>query len=441
MSKGTTVGSDAYIAQKITTTLFAAHSLASAALLVSGTVCAIAGTQLSDNPAWAGVPSAVQQLGTAFAALAVSFALDRLGRRRGLALGLAVGALGAGLAATAIAVEAIGEGAWPLFLVGLALLGTATATMRLGRFVAAQVHPPDSRGRAISYVVAGGAVGAVLGPLLVGPSNQWALQAGIDGLAGPFAITLGIFTLTSLALLIWLRPEPHDVEQRIAARYPEAAACAKPTRSISQIFHTPEVLIAVVAMAIGQTVMGMVMVITSLHMKAHQHTLTDISLVVSAHTLGMYAFSVLSGRLTDKWGRGPVILAGAAILVLSCVLAPLSSNVLPLTICLFLLGLGWNLCYVGGSTLLSDHLSSTERTSIQGINDWLMSLVTAGGSFASGLVFAGRGYAALGVVGALVSLVPLGATAWWMIGKHGRFANLLTHLRAAQWRDVLHFRG
>jgi MFS family permease len=103
MSKGKTRGSDASIARKLTATLFAAQSLVSAAGLAAGTVTAIAGAQLSHNPAWAGVPSAVQQLGTAFAALAVSSVLDRLGRRRALALGPVVGALGARLLANLLA--------------------------------------------------------------------------------------------------------------------------------------------------------------------------------------------------------------------------------------------------------------------------------------------------------------------------------------------------
>lgn len=112
-----------------------------------------------------------------------------------------------------------------------------------------------------------------------------------------------------------------------------------------------------------------------------------------------------------------VILSGAGILVLACALAPLSPDVFPLSIALFLLGLGWNFCYVGGSTLLSDQLSPAERAKTQGANDLLIGLVTATGSFGSGLVFAGMGYTAMGIVGAVACLVPLGLTGWWMAGR------------------------
>lgn len=400
------------IARKITATLFAATGLGSAAFIVMGTVSAIAGAQLSGNPAWAGLPSAVLQLGAAFAALAVSATMDRTGRRWGLALGFAVGVLGAGLAAGAIVVSA-----FLLFLAGSALMGVARAAMQLGRFAAAEVHTPASRGRAISNVVIGGTVGSVLGPLMVGPAGQGALQAGMDELVGPFLAALIIFALAALAILLWLRPDPRDVGRKLAEMHPDTVTHQGPPRPVAQILRTPPALVAVAAMVFGQVVMVMIMGISSLYMRDHQHGLTDISVVISAHTFGMFAFSIVSGRLTDRWGRGPVILSGAGILVLACGLAPLSPQVLPLSVALFLLGLGWNFCYVGGSTLLSDQLTPAERAKTQGTSDFLIGLATAAASLASGLLFAGLGYKAMGILGAALSLVPLGLTGWWMLRR------------------------
>jgi len=397
------------IARRITVTLFATQSLVSAAFVASGTVGVIVGAQLSGNLAWAGVPSSVTQLGTACAALAVAATTDRIGRRWGLALGLAVGVLGTGLA-----VGAIVAGAFSLFLGGSVLLGVASAAIRLARFAAAEVHPPESRGRAISNVVIGGSVGSVVGPLLIGPSGRWAQQAGLNELAGPYLAALVILALASLVIFIWLRPDPRDVGRRIAEYHPETVVRQGPTRSVSQILRTPAAVVAVSAMVFSQVVMAMLTGVVSLYMKNHQHALTDISVVVSAHVFGMFAFSMVAGRLTDRWGRGPVILSGTATLVLACALAPLSPDVLPLSIALFLLGVGWNFCYVGGSTLLSDQLSSKERAKTQGANDFLIGLATAAASFGSGLMFAGTGYAAMGIMGTVASLVPMGLTGWWM---------------------------
>jgi MFS family permease len=159
------------------------------------------------------------------------------------------------------------------------------------------------------------------------------------------------------------------------------------------------------------------MVITSLHMKNHNHPLTDISVVISSHVFGMYAFSIISGQLADRWGRGPVILIGGGTLILACLLAPISPDVLSISIALFLLGLGWNFCYVGGSSLLADQLSPTERAKTQGFNDLLMGLVSAAGSFGSGIVFAAVGFGVMGIVGAFAALIPLGLTLWWQLAR------------------------
>jgi MFS family permease len=127
----------------------------------------------------------------------------------------------------------------------------------------------------------------------------------------------------------------------------------------------------------------------------------------------MYAFSVVSGQLIDRWGRVPVIIAGAITLIGACLAAPLSPDVVPISVALFLLGLGWNFCYVGGSTLLADQLSPAERAQTQGFNDLLIGLTSAIGSLLSGVVFATLGYGAMGVIGAVAALIPIGMVIWW----------------------------
>jgi MFS family permease len=170
-------------------------------------------------------------------------------------------------------------------------------------------------------------------------------------------------------------------------------------------------------MALGQVVMVAIMVITSLHMNNHQHNLRDISAVISSHTFGMFAFSVLSGRLADRWGRGPVILTGASTLLLACIAAPLSPDVFPLAVALFLLGLGWNFCFVGGSALLSDQLSPLERSRTQGMNDLLVGLASATGSLGSGIVFAVSNYTVIAIVAGAIALIPFLMSLFWIRRK------------------------
>ncbi len=405
-------------ARKITTLLFLAQSLGSAGFIAAFTVNAIVGADLSGRSALAGLPSAVYVLGGALAALGWGYTMDRIGRRNGLVSGLAVGVVGAGVAGSAVVMRS-----FPIFLGGLALMGIANAALQLGRFAAAEVHHPTERGRAISNVVLGGTAGAIFGPLMVGPTGQWARQAGLTELAGPYSVGLTLFAVAAVMLFLGLRPDPRDLGREIANLYPDALPHAGPARSLPQILREPGVVVAMGSVVFAQMVMTMLMVITSLHMKAHGHPLDAISLVITSHTIGMYAFSILSGRLTDRWGRGPVILAGSATMLLSCLLAPLSTDFWLLAIALFLLGLGWNFAYVGGSTLLADQLSPAERARTQGFNDLLLGLASATGSLGSGVVFATAGYGAMAAVGAVVSLIPLGLSLWWLQGRQRQLLN------------------
>ena len=397
-------------ARKITFTLFLAQSLFSAGLIATATVNSILGAKLGGKPL-AGVPSAVYLLGSALAASVWGVLMDKFGRRNMIALGLVLGVAGSGLV-----VVAVNQSVLLLMLVGMALVGFAQSAVLLGRFAAAEVHPPEKRGAAISNVVLGGTFGAIFGPLLVGPMGKFSLRIGMDELAGAYIAGLVLFGIASVIISIGLRPDPREVGKQVATLYPDSAPEGK-ARPISVIFRQPAALTAVIAMVLGQVVMVAIMGITSLHMGDHSHQLSDISAVISAHTLGMYAFSVVSGRLTDKWGRGPVILTGAATLLLACLTAPLSPDVLPLAVSLFLLGLGWNFCFVGGSTLLADQLSPAERARTQGRNDLLVGLASATGVFGSGLVYDATSYTFITVVAGALSLIPLLMVLVWMRRK------------------------
>jgi MFS family permease len=401
------------LARKITWVLFANQSLASAGFIAAATINSIIGAKMGGNPSYAGVPSAVYLLGAAFAASGWGYLMERIGRRNGIVSGLVIGVIG-----NALVLYAIGISSFPLFLAGMVLMGITNAAVILGRFAAAEVNPPEQRGAAISNVVLGGTFGAVVGPLLVGPMGNFVHTLGMNELAGAYLATLVLFAISAVVVFIGLRPDPRDLGRQVAAQYPDLSPGGE-VRPILEIFRQPAALVAVTAMVLGQVVMVAIMVITSLHMREHQHNLGDISAVISSHTFGMYAFSVLSGRLSDKWGRGPVILVGASTLLLACITAPLSPDVLPLAISLFLLGLGWNFCFVGGSALLADQLSPLERSRTQGANDLLVGLASATGSLGSGFIFAASNYTVIALVSGVLSLIPLFMALFWMRKKTG----------------------
>ena len=398
----------AQIAKKITAVLFVVQSLSSAGFIAAFTTNALVGAELSGQRALAGVPEAVRVLGQAFAALAWGYSMERLGRRRGLAIGQMVGVVGSVVAGVSVITRS-----FPAFLMGMVLVGMARASADLGRFAAAEVHLPAERGRAISNVVLGGTVGSVVGPLLVGPTGHWSLGAGFPELAGPYSVGFLCWAVAGVLVFTGLKPDPRDVGRELARLNPQTVPHLGKTRGLPEILREPGVIVAVVTVVFAQLVMVMLMVITSVHMKAQQHPLSAVSLVIAVHTLGMYAFSMISGRLTDRWGRGPVMILGSCLLVVSCLMAAPSAGLLPLSIALFLLGLGWNFAYVAGSTLLADQLSPTERAKTQGFNDLILGFAAAAGSFGSGMMFAASGYRVVGLMAASAALAPLGLAIWW----------------------------
>jgi MFS family permease len=390
------------IAKKITWILFITQSLASAGFIASATISPILGAKLASDRSLATLPTAVYLLSGALSASAWGYFMDRIGRRNSIALGLVIGVIG-----NLLVLAAIQSNSFILVMLGLLLMGITNAAVLLGRFAAAEVNTPAQRGRAISAVVLGGVIGTILARVLAVPVGDFAVSIGMDELAGAYITTLVLFAIASLLVFWGLRPDPRDVGKELAKQYPESIPQGGKSRSILQILREPAAVTAVTAMVLGQLVMVAIMVVTSLHMEDHQHARSDIYSVISAHTFGMFAPSVFSGWLLDKVGRGKMILIGAFILLMACVTAPISPDALPLGVSLFLLGLGWNFCFVGGSTLLSDQLSPVERSRTQGTNDLLVGLASALISLSSGFIFDTAGYTVMSVIAGVFALVPL----------------------------------
>ncbi len=386
-------------------TLAAGVAVGSTGHIAAVTVATIVAADLLGEQALAGLPGATVVLGAALGATLLSNIMAKTTRRRGITLGYSMGVAGAFIATLAVILRS-----FPLLLVGTLLIGFGSASNQLARYAAADMVPMHRRASAIGTVVWGGTVGSVVGPTLVPVASGMAAGVGLPPLAGPYLVPVLFVGAAALLSFLFLRPDPYaladetDADARLAA-----AASSDAITPVMEVLRRPGVMAALATLVVSQFVMTLIMTMTPLHMTSHHHSLADVGIVLSGHTLGMYAFSPLSGWLSDRFGRTRTIFLGAAVLMISGVLAavaPPDGGVM-LLVAMFLLGVGWSFGYVAGSAMLSDGLEVHERTRIQGVADSLIWSAAAGASLGSGLIVAVAGYAALGILA--VGLVAIAA--------------------------------
>jgi len=389
-------------------TLVGGVALGSTGNIAALTVATIVANDLTGSAALAGTPAAAVVFGAALGATTLSWLMSRRGRRPGLVVGYGLGVVGAGLAIAGVVASSL-----PILLLGSLLIGFGNSANQLSRYAAADLYPPDRRATALGVVVWAATVGAVVGPNLVGPSGDVAAAIGLPRHAGPYLVPTILVALAAILSFVRLRPDPYDLADH-HSRSADDLGSASP---LAEIVRRPQVLVSIVALVIGQFVMVLIMTMTPLHMTAHGHDLGAVGLVLSAHTFGMYALAPISGRLTDRFGSPTVIYGGLTVLAVAGVLAaiaPAEDDRL-LLLALFLLGWGWNLGYVAGSALLTSGVSIVERTRVQGIADGLIWSTAALASLGSGVLVASAGYATLGVLGAILVVIP----AWILTVRRG----------------------
>ncbi|MCC6177173.1 MAG: MFS transporter [Chloroflexi bacterium] len=391
---------------RLLATLLAAQVCGTTGHSISLAVLSIVAADLTGTNTWSGVPIAVAALGAAFGNLPLARVMGRFGRRPGLVLGYGVAILGSMISMAGIALRS-----FPLLLVGMVLFGIGNTSNLLSRYAASDVTTLVQRGRAIGLIVAGGAIGSIVGPNLLAPAERAAAPLGLPTISSPFLIAVLGFGLAAVLLELLLRPDPSTIAQRLHAASIGSVTTDSSDRieSLSAILRRPTVRIALAALMTSQLVMIGTTAISPVYLRDEGHNVHTIGLAVSAHLAGMFAVSPLTGWLCDRIGRQLVIVSGAFLLVLAVVLAALApgSNGELVTLALFLNGVGWNFGFVGGSALLTDALSRAERTSVQGWADLVTGLMGALGSALGGMVLQAWGFPILNTLGALLVLGPL----------------------------------
>lgn len=401
--------------RRILAVLVLAQTMSGAGLTAGITVGALLAEEMLGSTGLAGVPSALFTAGAALGALGIGRLCTRWGRRPGLALGYATGALG-----SVGVVVAAATGSVALLLPALVVYGMGTATGLMARYAGADLASPARRGRAVSTVLFATTLGAVTGPMLVTPAGEVAHAWGVPRLAGPFLLAAAAFTATAVVLACLLRPDPLRLAQALTARAAGApdeganggedvARTDGPRSGATAPAGRHDVAVGTTVMILTQVVMIGIMTMTPVHMLAHGHGARAAGLVISLHVGAMFLPSPLTGLLVDRIGGRRVACASGPLLLAAGALAALSpaGSAPALGVALVLLGLGWNFGLISGTAIVTGALPPDRRATTQGLVD--VGLATAGavGSLASGLVVARDGYPALALMGGLAALLVL----------------------------------
>jgi len=395
--------------------LLLAQILSGAGLAAGITVAALLAEQMLGSSRWSGLPTVFFTVGSAAAAVGLGRLSQRFGRRAGLSTGYLIGALG-----TVGVVVAAGMGNIVLFFASMIVYGAGAATNLQARYAGADLAAPSRRGRAVSIVLVATAVGAILGPNLVSTTGMVATKIGFPALAGPFMLAGLAYSAGALVLWLLLRPDPLLLARSIAAEVSsrsatpaapsEAGAVPGPRQRWSWALASGAGI-----MILTQLIMVAIMTITPIHIEHHGHGVGVTGIVIGAHVAGMFLPSPFSGWLVDRYGYLAIAVAAGVTLLAAGLIAAWApvDSVATLVLALVLLGVGWNLGLVSGTTVVTDAVPLETRARTQGVVDLGIALAGAGGGLSSGLIFAATSYTTLTLTSGLLALliIPIVALA------------------------------
>lgn len=416
-------------AKRNVTILVLAQALLGAQMPMLFVVGGLAGQSLASNICFATLPISMIVLGSMLSATPVSAIMQRYGRRAGFFLGTTGGTLGAMVGAYGLYVAS-----FPIFLIGSLLTGIYMSAQGFYRFAAADTASDAFRPKAISYVMAGGLVSAVIGPQIV----KWTADAYVIPFLGTYVAAIGVNVLGSLLFLFIDIPKP-----------PVPTQDAPRGRSRMELIRTPRIAVAVICATVSYALMNLVMTSTPLAVvgcglsgdllgasatagmsetERLKSFLDLASNVVTGHVLAMFAPSFFTGHLIARFGVERIMGLGILILGAAGVVALQGVALENFYIALILLGLGWNFGFIGATTMLAGAHAPHERGRMQGLNDLIVfGGVTMASLASGGLMNCSGGSAVEGWAAVNWAMIPFlvlagGSLMWLVFSRKARQA-------------------
>jgi predicted MFS family arabinose efflux permease len=352
------------------------------------------------------LPVMAYVVGGAMSTALVTRTQSRYGRKVSFQLGLGVAVLSALLCCYA----AYSKNFW-LLVTATVVAGYYNANAQLYRFAAAELAAPGFKEKAISLVMAGGLLGAVLGPNLASKTRSLTDV--------PFAgayLALAVVALLAIALLAYVTFPPAPVKT-------SAKNGSESGRPLGEIMRQPVFIVAAAAGALGYGVMNLLMAATPIAMQICGLSFSDTAWVLEWHVIGMFAPGFFTGHLIKRYGTLPIMAIGLALNITCVVIALSGVEFRQFLLALFLLGLGWNFLFTGATTLALTAYRTEEKDKAQGALNFCVFAVLAISSLTSGVLVTTQGWALLN----MGSLLPLGMTGLllgWLALQQRRHQNL-----------------
>ena len=338
---------------------------------------AIIGSQLAPDSAMVTFPISMFVVGMAAGTLPTGYVARRYGRRAAFMAGTCLGVL-AGI----IGLVAVLRGSFHLFWLATFVAGLYSAVVQSFRFAATDGATPAFRAKAISWVMAGGLVGGVIGPQMV----QWTMNLWLPYLFAASFVGQSVLALLSMLVLVGV-----DIPKPVAVDL-------KAGRPLVEIVATPKFLIAALCGVVSYALMNLVMTSAPLAMKLCGLTLTDSNLGIQWHVLAMFGPSFFTGSLVARFGAPRIVVAGLGLIALAAAVDLSGLSVWHFWVGLVLLGMGWNFGFVAASAMVVETHRPEERNKVQAFNDFLIFGIMALGSFSSGQLLTNFGWGAVNAV-------------------------------------------
>jgi MFS family permease len=340
------------IARRNVAVLVASQAVLGAQMPIIFTIAGLAGQSLASNACWATLPISAMVIGSMLTATPLSAFMARFGRRAGFYVGTLGGTMGAAVGALALYTSNF----W-LFVFGGLLSGIYMSAQGFYRFAAADMASEAYRPKAISAVMAGGLLSAIVGPQIV----KLTAQSMVVPFLGSYLAVIGL-NLAGVLLFAFLN----------IPKLPKAASDAPMGRSRIELLKTPHVAVAVVVATVSYALMNLVMTSSPLAVVGCGFQTNDAANVVTAHVLAMYAPSFITGHVIVRFGATRVMGLGLTILAAAGAVAISGVQITQFFAALILLGVGWNFGFIGATTLLTTSIAPEERGRMQGLNDLIV---------------------------------------------------------------------